>query len=270
MSLRDQLYPFAGSHAIQSAVFAFEWAEMLTPSMLAGVRERAMKLKHDFPAGIQDQKALTVNFTPGAPQVQTEEVSGFMLSRVSSALGGVARTITVGLHQCLIQVSDYLSWSTAKADVDRYLEVLLPAITQHRQVTVIGLQYLDIFNWRGNPAELPTAAIFRKDTKYLASNVFSVNELWHNHHGYFESHAEPQECRQLDNINVSRVENAGVHSIQILTSHRAQFRAAIWDYSLTAESLITRTLVRMHDRNKEILRDLLSDEVLEIIKLKAA
>ena len=48
MSL-DHLHPFAGQHAIQSAVFALDFANELDIGEISAVRTEATKLVGDFP-----------------------------------------------------------------------------------------------------------------------------------------------------------------------------------------------------------------------------
>ena len=268
MSL-DGLYPFAGNHAIQSAVFVLEWMEPLLPGQMVKVRAAAETLKADFPA-IQDQQLLMLNLNMGlgnaAPnQIQTAEHGGFVLSRDSTLLGGPSRTIVIGRDNCQVTVPDYSRWDKVLGDVARYLNALLPAF--ERPFRVVGLQYQDVFNWRSEPDKLPLKEIFNTGSKYLPANVFALDSLWHSHHGYFEQFATPRSCRQLDNINVSRMVNAGAHSIQILTSHRAEFEAPVWEQAMTDDSVIALTFERMHAKNKDILRELLSEDVQALIKL---
>jgi len=267
MSLQDSLFPFGGNHAIQNAVFVLEWTEPLPSAFFEKLREVVEPLKSEFPGPIQDQRRLTVNFSPGGHQVQTDEPGGFVLTRAGSAPSTNARSIVLGDQQCLIQIGDYTRWKHAKADVDRYLDLLFPEIATVRPIGVIGLQYVDVFNWKGDPAAMQVADVLRTDSKYLSSNVFAVNELWHSHHGYFDSYQQPREGKQLDNINVSRVETAGLSSIQILTSHRSQFRNPLWASDAEARSVFDVTFERMHDRNKAILADLLTEPVQQMIKL---
>lgn len=266
MSLHG-LYPFAGNHAIQSAVFAIEWPTELTEIDLRKLRPVVDSLRSDFP-NIQEQRLVTLNVTPGVAQsneARVEALGGFMLTRPSTLLTGTSRTMALNRSSCVINLSDYTRWDKALSDVQRYLNVLLPAID--RPLNVLGLQYLDVFMWRDKPEKLNLSEVFRAESKFLPANVFALPGLWHSHHGYFDDAAEPVLCRQLDNINVSRAENEGGHLIQVLTSHRINFAELLWDKTANKGETIVTLLERMHDRNKEILKDLLSPAVQELVQL---
>lgn len=267
MSLQDLLYPFGGNHAIQSAVFALEWAEPLTPDLVKKLREVLKPLRADFPGPEQTQQKLTVNLGSGAHQVHTDEGSGFILTRPGVSVASPSRSLIIEEKRCIIQIADYTRWKDAKADVDRYLDLVFPEIAKSRPINVIGLQYVDAFRWKGSPSSMPVVDILKKSSKYLSPNVFELKELWHSHHGYFETCHEPREAKQLDNVNVNKIEDEGVASLQILTSHRAQFPLPIWANEGDARHVVNVTYERMHDRNKAILADLLTDEVQHMIKL---
>lgn len=262
MSLHG-LYPFAGSHAIQSALFALEWLDPLTPSQVISIRAAVEPLKSEFPAA-QDQQLVMVNLGLAGRQIQTEQLGGFTLSRDSTLLSGPSRVITLSRESLHLNIADYTRWARVKSDVFRYLQTFLPAI--NKQINSIALQYNDVFVWRDEPAKLPVQAIFKPGSKFLVSNARTLTNLWHSHHGYFTEFAEPRKCLQLDNINVSRTVNAGTHSIQVLTSHRAQLESALW-LGADSEAVLDQTFERMHATNKDMLRELLSDEVQDLIKL---
>lgn len=278
MSL-DSLYPFAGDHAIQSAVFALEWpAESLAvpqdPSTsLVAYRDTVRSaLAHDF-QHVEDLMVFSMSMGPmaaGAGQLisqPTPQTAGFTLSRRSSIHGWPARTITVSPEHILIQINDYSRWENIRSDLRRYLLALLPLIKGYRPVAAIGLQIVDLFNWKNNPEQLQLAEVFRENSKYLPSNVMELTGLWHSHHGFLTSQSEPYLFDQLDNINVSRISTDGVDAIQIVGSHRAKFPVPRF---IGVEDDIDCQVIKMqdhlHEVNKDILREILADGVLGKLK----
>jgi len=184
--------------------------------------------------------------------------------------GGSTRTLTVNPDSCIVIVKDYTRWESIKADIDRYLDVVLVAVNKtSTPVKAIGLQYTDIFNWKADPQELVMAEAFEVGNPYVVPNVLAANGpmLWHSHHGYFLDRTEPLAYRQLDNINVSRIEAAGGHSIQVLTSHRAELAKPLWKIGKEHRHFISEIQESLHGANKEILRSLFSKELRDKIKL---
>ena len=273
----DNLYPFAGDHAIQSAVFALEWASTplqagLAVEHLSEVRDAAKALTADFPIS-EDMQLMALQFPLGGFhsqnfQLQPQEFGGFTMTKPSTMTRQASRTIMVNRESCIVQINDYSRWDTVKADLDKYLAVLLPTIGKYKPVAAIGLQFNDIFSWKADPADLDLKSVFRPDTRWLPEHVFETSHLWHSHHGYIEDHQLPIPYQQLDNVNVSRVMTDGVHALQVLISQRAQLVPPKWfKDAYSADSAISEIYGELHDGNKAIMKALLTDEVLTKIKM---
>lgn len=272
MSL-ENLYPFAGDHAIQNVVFALEFDGALSPDQIRDVKKDAVKsLSADFPQ-VDDQQVISINITPNQSKHQvapSPQIGGFTMQRSSGLSGAFARSIMVSPNSALIVLNDYSRWSEAIASVDRYLDVLLKVIGKlPKAITAIGLQYTDVFNWRSDPSDLVLTEVFEQTSPYIVPHVLRDGAplMWHSHHGYFVDHAGPVPYRQLDNINVSRVEASGIHSLQILTSHKVQFAGAMWQAGEKNRSHISTIFTKLHTANKDILRNLLTEDARRKIGL---
>lgn len=276
MSL-NHLYPFAGQHAIQSAVFALAFATELDVDSLRLLRDASTSLKPDFP-DIQDQHRTTfsIQIRPGhqAPPSAALDAGGFLLNRPAPGANQAApaRSIAVSRENIIIAINDYTRWEKFKSDVDRYIHTLLAPIKESFGVVSIGLQFTDIFVWRADPLDLNLSEVFSKDTRYLTPNVFQKTAdamLWHSHHGFFSEQSDPLGFQQLDNINIARNIALGTHQIQIQTSHQAKFPQPIYKILDENRPGLSRLEDILHSKNKEILADLLSKEVQEKINLNA-
>jgi len=275
MSL-NHLHPFAGQHAIQSAVFALAFATELDVDSLRILRDASTSLKHDFP-DIQDQHRTTfsIQIRPGHQTPSAAlDAGGFILNRpVPGANQAVpARSIAVSRENIIIAINDYTRWEKFKSDTDRYVRTLLAPIKESLGVVSIGLQFTDIFVWRADPLDLDLSEVFSKNTLYLTPNVFQKAGdamLWHSHHGFFSEQSDPFNFQLLDNINVARNIALGTHQIQILTSHQAKFPQPIYKILDENGPSLFKLEDILHSKNKEILADLLSEEVQEKINLNA-
>lgn len=271
MSL-DYLHPFAGQHAIQSAAFAMDFSTELDVGEVERLRASATELKSDFP-NIQDQHRTTINFqfAPGKQDASTaQDIGGFRLER--PAPGGVPaaplRAIGVSRSNLIVAINDYTRWSKFKADAERYLGVLLKSINAQKGISSVSLQFSDAFVWRADPADMVLTEIFSETTQYLAPSVFAKKAvLWHSHHGYLIDQTAPVAFQELDNINVSRNLVAGAHQLQILTSHKATFPRPIFKILDANKDKVSTIMDLLHKKNKEILADVLTEEVQKKIGL---
>ena len=216
----ERLYPFAGDHAIQSAVVVAEWADLGGSKPLSSDNLQNME-KESTPRltqlGLTHHEQLNVlelKMSAGQPSSHTSSAfGGFKASRSTSG-GDEQRSVVVARENCIIQINDYTRWADAVRDIREYLNVLLPRIGQHAPIRHLTLQFNDVFLWKAPPEELIMTEVFKPGTKWLPDHVFGLHDLWHSHHGYFADKWEPCRFQQLDNVNVSRAVVDGVHSVQ--------------------------------------------------------
>ena len=271
----ENLYPFAGNHAIQNVTFAVEWSNELTSTELMQIQSvLEPQLKAEF-SKITPQNTQKFSFSmdaaaPGTPNfTPTFELSGFSYEKPSH-FGNAqsARSMALSKLNLVILINDYSRWDSVWSDVKRYLSIILPEV-KNNPIHNIGLQYSDIFTWKADPKTFDSKLEFRENSAYLVSNIHNLSGLWHSHHGYIVEREHPQKHTGLDNINVNLLDNAGTRSLQIITSHRTTFSDPIW-YKGDAElASISEIMAILHRGNKEIMYNLLSDDVCKKINLKA-
>lgn len=277
MSL-DNLQPFAGQHAIQSAAFALDFSSELDIGEISRLRAVAMQLKAEFP-NIAEQHRTMVQLGVGqegkvAVPTTTMDAGGFVMERRAPsflpATSPPLRSIIVSRENVVVVINDYTRWDKFKSDAERYLSTLLGTINAQKAVASIGLQISDVFLWKSDPADLDLGKVLSKDSPYLTPNVFSKDiQLWHSHHGYLKDETEPSPHQQLTNINVARAVVIGSQQIQILTSHKANFPRPLYKFLDANREKISSVLDALHAKNKRILQSLLSPALQEKINLNS-
>lgn len=273
MSL-DHLHPFAGQHAIQSAVFALDFASELDVSEVEALRAAASELASDFPV-VSDQQLRTISLQVGSGEASAPsknvEVGGFIMERPALVPGEPqGRLIIVKRNGIIVVINNYTRWDKFKADIDRYLSILLPPVDGQKAVSGVGLQFNDIFLWKADPVDLKLDEVFVVNNPYIPPNVFSSPLLWHSHHGYLMSSKEPVEHQQLDNINVSRVAANEEHQLQILTSHRVTLEKPLYKSWSDNKSILLTIQENLHNKNKFILSALLTPAAQQKINLNGS
>lgn len=277
MSL-EHLYPYAGHHAIQSAIAVVEWADgagggVLPPENLAalvavaGIRLKELGFPDQEPVQVM-QMAIGQGIPAGGGQTIT--LGGLRASKKGNAPGTQARSVTLTRENLLVQINDYTRWSKVRPDIEQCLQQLLPLVGEHRAVRRINLQFNDVFRWRANPADLHMSEVFRKVSPWLPAHVFEVPSFWHSHHGYLAERTAPITCQQLNNINVSYGQQDGEPTVQAVLAHQGAMPVAAPLWVKTAEDVrpVMELLDAFHADNSSILADIFSDEVLQRIKLK--
>lgn len=268
----DNLYPYTGAHAVQNAIFVVEWAEPLRSDELLAMIKLATKYRNLELPVMQQQNAFALNLAVGnqlaekAPTIShSQELGGVQFSATPTA-PGQSRSITITRQNCMVFVPDYTRWATVWNDVQKYLAVALSEIAPARPITVIGLQYTDIFQWKDDPAELPLGEILSRDT-FIPPHIFDQKGLWHVHQGFIERCTGPLAHARLDNLNVDMLDNGGLRSIQITASHKATLDAPLWQTHGKNSDQLFELFGSLHAANKLVLAKLLTKPVCDKIKL---
>ncbi|MCB0066951.1 MAG: TIGR04255 family protein [Caldilineaceae bacterium] len=262
----DQLFPHAGDHSIQNAVLAVEWSPEIDATQLESIRGAAHGLVQDFKE--ETQQTIRVSFSNAPGNVPTSapapEISGYAYSRFSPA-GELQKQVQISRGSCLIVVADYQRWKQLIADVKSVFAVVLSALPASVTISTVGLQYSDRFIWKANAETLDLREVFRANSPYLTAHSLDCKQAWHSHHGYFEKSVVPTPHNRLDIININVVDEPSGRAIQVLTSHRAAL-----DGPLQAAGALDQVVAMqdaLHDLNKGIFRELLTEPLLQKIHL---
>lgn len=268
----DALYPVSGDHAIQSVAFVLEWPTPLSKQNLQSIRALAESFKPWFPV-MQEHKSVTIAFgmQGGSEQIvqpQLDELAGIHFLQPNAALGptGMTRALQVNKDNLAVIINDYTRWDEVWQSVSDWLSRLMPFLLDGRPLTAAVLQYNDVLEWRGDPAKLVLTEVIRHDSVYLSPSIFAAKFLWHSHLGYMEDRDIPLKHRLTDNVNVSLQEINKTRAVTLFTSHHAVFDEGIWEPT-TASTVLHDLMVNLHNRNKEIVRGILTAEVCTKIHL---
>jgi uncharacterized protein (TIGR04255 family) len=271
----DHLYPFAGDHAIQNAILVFEWG---SDQLGTGLNAEQMKqvaevaratLQSEF-RKIEEMKFVSLQVNSDfISQSQQSELGGVRLVKLGSLGTSEARSVTIARDNCAIQFSEYTRWAQIKADFDRYMNAIVPAVCAFTPIKAIALQVTDVFTWKANPDDLILAEVFAQGSRWLPPHVFELKGLWHAHHGFFVEGTESSGFSQLDNVNISRASSEVGDVLQILMSHRATLASPCWDKSYDPAAHIgSKILEKLHGDNKSILKEVLTEQVLSKISIQ--
>lgn len=265
MSL-DALFPIAGDHAIQNLTCGLEWKEPLVQKDFGDLKTRVEQRLHAF-RHFEPHQQLMVNVSPGSAPNVVSGAGGFTCSTNPAIGEAPRRSINFSPDQVLFAVNEYPGWATVKKDLDSYTrEVINTVGGKSRALTSIGLQYTDVFQWKGDPQTLAIDEIFRRDTPYLTPTVLNAKSYWHCNQGLFTESKLPN-TRLLLNVNVQRVQAGGMDALSIITAHKLVYTSPSWSSAEEKIELVASVFETFHGDNKILLKSLLTDAVCEKIKL---
>lgn len=265
----DALYPFAGNHAIQSTAFVFSWPNPLTSAELTAIEACHEHLKDSF-STVQKAPTVNIEITDTGVNQRHDDFLNITFVEPNPELGpgGITRMVRFAPDHMHFAINDYTRWDETWPRLLSWLKILLPVILQGRPLTSTVLQYNDVFEWRGDPAEMILDEIFRAKNDYLSSKIMNSNSLWHSYQGYLEEHTTPRPYRLIENVNISMTEKADdkMRAVTVLTSHHATLHDPIWAVDKALEEM-TVLLDDLHEKNKAVLKAVLTDAVCEKINL---
>jgi uncharacterized protein (TIGR04255 family) len=258
----EKLIPNANDHAIENVILALEWNLALSIDQLNDVRSVARPKQNEFPREEPQQfVTLNVNQVQNQPAVTASELAGYSYTKYESD-GAISKQLQLTRQACILMLRDYTSWSDLIEFASKIFAPILNALPAGIAVTVIGLQYSDRFNWTGKAEDLKLDEIFRESSPFVPSNIRVCKLGVHSHHGYFKDEKQPFNYRRLDNVNVNISEESESKVIQIVSSHRANLKDETIERDV---SLVKAMQIALHDEHKNILKQLLTDSVLEKI-----
>jgi uncharacterized protein (TIGR04255 family) len=267
MSL-EALHAYAGDHSIQNATFMFQWGRHLTSAELSNFEQLHPFVKDQLPV-FESQTGTQFTVSPAGVQTQEAGVFAVKFSRQGAQPAAApAASLEFMPDRCVIVINDYSRWANVWPEVSNWMKIVAQFAVNQFGMTAIGLAYVDSFHWRRNPAELDYSEVFSVNTKYVPKLMLETKGLWHSHNGYFIDAEGPIRHRTLENVNVNAIDGVGERVIQLQTSQQMNMQAVIWNLDAVLECIDT-IIPQYHERNKDILIDLLSPQVRKMIHLEA-
>lgn len=264
----DLLKPHSGSHSVQSVVMALEWASPIETTVLEAANDQ-LKSSYDLSSfRCEPQHAMSFNIGGPAGTVTTTaspitEVVGYNYSHLADS-GEILQQIQLSKSNLLFIVSHYTRWDDLIATAESILNSVASIVIKSTNIGIIGLQYLDRFVWAGDRRGINYKSIFNHNSKFLTPHIFECEDDWHSHHGYFEKYGEGNN-RILNVINTATIGQPSEIYIDILSSHRMHASPAISNSGEKTFDDIKSVFTDLHIKNKAVLREMLTVEVLNKI-----
>jgi uncharacterized protein (TIGR04255 family) len=135
-------------------------------------------------------------------------------------------------------------------------------------ISAIGLQYVDEFNVVGDPQSFKPSMLFANDGERLPRFVLNQTGAWHNHSGWYKDGGSSNE-KILNNVNISVQPRAEKLVVQVIGAHRIILDRAIATTDGVSE-ILKNHFETLHNENKNLLKELLSQDAQESIHLDNA
>lgn len=261
--------PIREPNAVDQCVFALQFSRELNEAETT----KLQILKSDLEDQLPQHNDITVaGFELGAGEVRqhAEKIAGIrMFSENKDCPHRIVSNrpdwqLEVASNHLKIYSLNYEGWTPVLSKALEYIVAVKSALEVTDLITErIILQVNDIFLFDGDEAEYQQGDLFRDDSAFLTKHSSGMGWLWHVHQGWFE---ECQNSRLLHVLNIGTRSDASKPHLTII-EHVMQLHGAWPLNTIESESLQT-VFGELHNKNKSIIRDLLSPSVLKRIGLK--
>ncbi|HVJ54850.1 MAG TPA: TIGR04255 family protein [Aliidongia sp.] len=280
--------PIANDHAIAEAAFAIHFKDQLPATVMHLASERLKStLDADFP---HPRPAFNIQFSVDALRGLRLEGSQSGPLSLQDKPQDPGRTILFTPSYFSVNYLKYTRWHEVWPSARKTLQESLECISaaclsadSNLNITHIGVQYVDKFiaDLPVSPLALPL--LFEERSSYLSSRIFTGSIFWHIHQGWIEtldnSHVGTN-CLTVLNItsypegqrplSPESIDEAAQLAIAVDNLIRADNVLSYEDLFRKDDGAALDAVVEeLHDRNKGILRDLITDDMCKKIGLGA-
>lgn len=261
--------PCNDQNAIKIIAFAFEFQEEVNEDLvqeLVFLYQKTDALNKNLPRK-ELLHSMTIQISEHGQQMQNQKLSGVTFDSLMPD-GTQALAMTIRNNSVVFSCGKYTRWHEVWETSKSYFKIILP-LFKNKTFTLIGFECIDEFiitdvsNWKDE--------LFNSSSKYIPSNISELKDLWHSHHGFLITDKEPVEYKTLNNINVNYIAESRVplvNKIQIRTQHQSRLKSPIKYSEDFFENVAYKIMNKNHNFNKELMVDLLSNDMCQRIKLE--
>jgi uncharacterized protein (TIGR04255 family) len=262
----EHIRPCRDNNAIKIAAIAFEFSQPITENSIRkflSFYQQDNELKTEFPNS-QNIDSVVFQMGPNLSSQQVKGIGGVVLDAPLNN-GEPPISLTLRTDALIFTCSDYNSWTDFFSSTIKYFKKVIPTLDGVRS-NVVGVEYYDeflinpaakLYDWKKN--------FFRLNNAYISNTILNADDLWHIHQGFFDNHSlSPQ--RLLNIIELNLVDMQANMTLLVKTQHKLNL---VEDVNI--DDLICnqseKYLNAIHDKNKEIISNILSDEALASINM---
>lgn len=241
-------------NAIKVAAFAIEFDSQVSSSEIEALYEYCSSGHSDFFHNERYLEGFSVQFTLDGNH--TDAAS----NRIGvSLIGPDSWELIYRDNLIVFQTTNYASWEKSLEYFNQSISFFFKFLSSrnlNKRITTVGLDFLDEFIINDHNSSWITD-LFCRESKYLPSFVFEQNNFWHAHIGFYRDQV-------LNIANLDYVcDKSNKHIQRISALHR--FRNLQHEIPSDISPTIVECFNTMHSLNVELVKDLLTKEVLNDI-----
>jgi len=259
-------------HAITSAEFQVTFANPVPQTLIGRLQRERHQWRDELPA-MSFAKNVAVNMRGDDPELRTSRGIEFAFLRPD---GTPAWLLAVVGQQLIIQCNRYTRWRSVSETAFKLFKKLLPIFEEEIPdcaVISLVLAMQDDFFWSEEESQYDLSLLFQ-DCDLISRKIMSSGSVWHSRTAWFE--AQSDDVTTLIHVNVGgtrddeMAEQKGLAchvSIENLQDRRFRDGRKLTDIRTNFSEELAGAYEALHKSNKEILQELLTQQVTEEIGL---
>lgn len=264
--------PLHKGHAIEQAAIFVHMDREIDDAAIADIK-KAIGTPAELPKRAE-LRGITLAIGPTMPTPRPGPgVGGLSFSKIQ-ADGAVETELRAERSAITFRTTLYTGWVNFWSQGRNYFDLLLPRYVDKVKISGVAINYIDKFVLNASRDNHTGSEILRPNSRFLAPHVYDEKDLWHSHTGWFER--VDGATKRLFNVNVDFLDeqkddqqSSSLVITTLLTDLLNQpgfepFAPA----SADASAAVNERLGRLHDRCKDVLSGIISEEMCQRIALK--
>jgi uncharacterized protein (TIGR04255 family) len=267
--------PISTANAIEAAAFVLMFDREFEDQEVEALLSLEQSLKDVLPNFLR-LNSVTLNVTDNAPTEQMQKMSGVLMQNFQKN-GKQDWILRTSENRIIVNCLAYDSWVNVWPRVRRMLLQAAQCVdSETNWVVSAALQVTDKFVYDEKPSHYSISDVFNPDSEFLTPRVKNLGAMWHVFQGWFE-----------DNPSKYDEDNKILHVAKLSSAYINEKLVATIDHTLqsnfskplgvsnfigleNAESgseFMNMLFKHLHDKNSELLRNILIKEQLDAIGL---
>ncbi|MBX5181677.1 TIGR04255 family protein [Rhizobium sp. NZLR5] len=258
MSEKAHFRPLNEDHAVAGVKFAVVLNQVLHPQAVSAAENAHGIWQEGLPAA----SASDVGVDVGGRQLKAPGVL-FAFLRPD---GTANWSMQIGGNKIEVECNLYSRWDRVWMTAGGYLSAALAVVSQAQEnlsLMMTELTVRDVFVAQNRPYQLSQLI---KVGEYLPRRVLSDGPLWHCNTGWFDD-AQAGTNSHLHNLNCDAAPANSEVAITMMHFQQKRIQEPLSVRELSSKNFLGSEMKVLHDKNKTLLREVLTQEMLDRIGL---
>jgi len=258
--------PISENHAIDVASFIVVFERPFEPSIIGSLSGLHERLKKDYPT-FSLTNTMEVSITGSEVNQKVGVTSGGILQNLLPD-GRRNWTLRVEGNAIVVSCTEYKRWEDISFKALEHIKAAIAFVNDdNNAISSLIHQIVDRFV-TDNKDEYKISQVFNTESPYLTKQALKAGKFWHVFQGWFEE-KDDYGAKLLNVLNLSTAENPANTTITTTIDHAAHLRflspKAIKEFD---DEFIRKAFDELHECNKTIIKQLLTNDQLNTIGLK--